>query len=221
MKLQVRADLDIPGETGRQTRVFFLWLACLALAVTVASFRASTVTRRVRAEASDLHALAQGRKVRVAWGLFLGFALPLMLTMAINRRRRRSGAHARGIVIDITDDDELRIWGRGYGLRVELEGAQVRERMVHAYCGRLGSWQQRRLHVRGQADGRSVDVELATRAHADDAGEDLDEVAGEGTCIEVDRNAYNSIRRLVMTVRGNSELRERGSSQRAAAERDA
>lgn len=198
MKVQVRAELDVPGETGRQTRVFLLWLVSLALAVGIASCRASTVTRSMRAEASDVQALEQGRKVRVAWGIFLGFAMPLVLTALINRRRRRHGAHARGIVVDVTDGDELRIWGRGYGQRVQLDNAHVSERLVNAYCGRLGSWGQRRLCVRGRAGKRVAEIELATPAEEADYDDGLEEIAGEGDCIELGREGYEAIRRVAM-----------------------
>ena len=35
--LEVRADLDVPGETGRQAKIFVVWLACLTLAVILSS----------------------------------------------------------------------------------------------------------------------------------------------------------------------------------------
>ena len=198
MLLELHADLDIPGETGRQARVFFIWVACLALAIGVASCRTAAVTKKTRETNTPTAALEAGRRVRAAWGIFFGLALPAVLTVGLNHRRKRGGSHARGIVVDVTADGELRLWGRGYGSRLDLDGARVQERLVDTYCGRLGAWRQRRLRVSGRHGKRRVEIELATQAiDADEQGE-LAVTAGEGDCVELDRASFNELRNVVL-----------------------
>jgi hypothetical protein len=187
-------DLDLPGETGRQGRIFAVWALCLAVAVVVASMVGAHVSEAdegsLRAEREI--ARSRGAKGRVA--LVLGIGLPALLTLALNGRYRRGGAHARGIVVDLTEGGELRIWGRGYGIRVALGGADLRERLVDVYAGRLGAWRQRRLRVRG--GGR--EIEIATTARAADLDEGLLVEGGEGDCVEIDRDAFDALRERVI-----------------------
>jgi hypothetical protein len=191
---EASADLDLPGETGRQGRIFAVWVLCLALAVMVASMVGAHVSESdegsLRAEREI--ARSRGAKGRVA--LVLGLALPALLTLALNGRYRRGGAHARGIVVDVTSGGELRLWGRGYGVRVALGGAELKERLVDVYAGRLGAWRQRRLRVR--SGGR--EIEIATTARAADLGEGLLVEGGEGDCVEIDREAFDALRSEVL-----------------------
>ena len=191
--VEVAATLDLPGETGRQARIFTAWAVCLALAVIVGSV--------LRARSEDDLARARADKAKVA--IVLGLALPALLTWGLNRRYRRGGSHARGITIDVTADGELRVWGRGYGARVALDGSLVHERLVDVFAGRLGAWRQRRLRVRAGsvaavARGGSREIELATTAAVSDLDEALSVEGGEGDCIEVEREDFDRIRELVL-----------------------
>ena len=107
--------------------------------------------------------------------------------------------------MDVTGDGELRLWGRGYGARVVLEGALVHERLVDVYAGRLGAWRQRRLRVRAgsvmaAARGGSREIEIATTATASDLDEHLSVEGGEGDCVEIDRDDFDRIRALVLQL---------------------
>lgn len=189
--VEVRATLDLPGETGRQARIFAAWAACLVLAVIVGSI--------LRARSEDDLSRARADKAKAA--IVIGFVLPALLTWGLNRSYRRGGRHARGITVDVTADGELRVWGRGYGARVALEGALIHERLVDVYAGRLGAWRQRRLRVRAGsvaavARGGSREIEIATTATARDV--DLAVEGGEGDCIEIDREDFDRIRELVL-----------------------
>jgi hypothetical protein len=193
--VEVSASLDLPGETGRQARIFAAWAACLALAVIVGSV--------LRARSEDDLSRARVDKAKAA--IVIGLALPALLTWALNRSYRRGGRHARGVTVDVTADGELRIWGRGYGARVVLDGAQVHERLVDVYAGRLGAWRQRRLRVRAGsvaavARGGSREIEIATTATAGDLDEGLSVEGGEGDCVEIDRDDFDRVRALVLEL---------------------
>lgn len=197
--VEVAASLDLPGETGRQARIFAAWAICLALAVIVGSV--------VRARSEDDLSRARGDKAKVA--IVLGLALPALLTLGLNRSYRRGGGHARGITVDVTEGGELRVWGRGYGARVALEGSVVQERLVDVYAGRLGAWRQRRLRVRAgsvaaAARGGSREIELATMATTRDLDEALAVEGGEGDCVEIDREDFDRIRALVVELSSKS-----------------
>lgn len=190
--VEAAASLDLPGETGRQARIFAAWALCLVLAVIVGSV--------LRARSVDDLSRARVEKAKAA--ILFGFVLPALLTWGLNRSYRRGGSHARGITVDVTGDGELRLWGRGYGARVVLEGALVHERLVDVYAGRLGAWRQRRLRVRvgsvAAARGGSREIELATTATASDLDEALSVEGGEGDCVEIDRDDFDRLRALVL-----------------------
>jgi hypothetical protein len=201
--LEIQAELDLPGETGRQARIFAAWLFCLALAVVVGSAVGAHVAA---VDAGSLRAereMSRARAAKAKVALVLGLLVPGALTFAIDARYRRGGAHARGIVVDVTEGGELRVWGRGYGTRVTLAGAEVKERLVDVYAGRLGAWRQRRLRV-VRAVGRGTggrEIEIATTARADDMSEGLPVEGGEGDCIEVGREDFERLRALVIEAR--------------------
>jgi hypothetical protein len=192
----------VPGETARQWQVFLIWACCLLAAVVV------VVVRRPDAPSSlrDSHAheeqlrVWQSERVRIAVGL--GLALPGLLTWWATHRRRRGGGHARGIVVDVTDDGELRIWGRGYGERAHLEGAEIDERLVDIYSGRLGAWRQRRMRIRARrASGARLGVlEIGTPAVDGDEDLDLRLEGGEGDCVELDRDDYLAVLQRARTL---------------------
>jgi hypothetical protein len=166
---------------------------CLALAVIVGSI--------LRARSEDDLSRARADKAKAA--IVLGLALPALLTWGLNRSYRRGGRHARGITVDVTADGELRVWGRGYGARVALDGAQIQERLVDVYAGRLGAWRQRRLRVRAGsvaavARGGSREIEIATTAAVRDLDGSLSVEGGEGDCIEIDREDFDRVRELVL-----------------------
>jgi hypothetical protein len=194
---QAQADLDVPGETGRQARIFAVWFVCLALAVIVGSAVGAHVALEDEGTLREGRELARSRGAKARVALVLGLALPALLTLALNSRYRRGGAHARGIVVDFTADGELRVWGRGYGTRVALAGAEVEERLVDVYAGRLGAWRQRRLRVRSSGRGGGREIELSTPARASDMSEGLQVSGGEGDCIELEREAFDALRALV------------------------
>jgi hypothetical protein len=202
--LDVQAELDLPGETGRQARIFVAWALCLALAVVVGSAVGAHISF---ADEGSLRAERELRRSRIAKAkvaVVLGLLAPSLLTWALNARYRRGGAHARGITVDVTGDGELRVWGRGYGTRVTLAGAEVVERLVDVYAGRLGAWRQRRLRVRGAVSSGGREIEIATTARAADMSEGLHVEGGEGDCVELARDDFDRVRALVLEARAVS-----------------
>lgn len=189
--LAIRASLDVPGETRRQAVVFAIWLFCLLAAVAVGSAVGTHIPAYVSDEEAQKEELSRSRWARAEVALVLGLALPSLLTVYVTRRRRRGGPHARGIQLEITEEGELRLWGRGYGTRLALAGARVEERLVDLYAGRLGAWRERRLIV--SSGGRQIAV--GTLATEDDAGLPLQ--GGEGDCVEFERVDFMRVRELV------------------------
>ena len=198
--MSIRAELDVPGETRRQALVGVLWAACLLLAVVVGVLHRPHVSSNDSGSAWAEQEVSRSRADRLKIAVVLGLLLPAALTLALNQRYRRGGGHARGIVVDITEDDELRLWGRGYGTRIHLRGAEITERLVDVYAGRLGAWRQRRLRVRSATVLRAGlrDLEFSTVALAGDADEGLRVEGGEGDCIELGREGFESIRACVL-----------------------
>jgi hypothetical protein len=196
--IEVRAELDLPGETGRQARIFAAWALCLALAIAVGSAVGAHVAADDEGSLRAERELSRSRSAKAQVALVLGLVLPGLITLVIDARYRRGGAHARGIVVDVASG-ELRVWGRGYGTRVRLREAEVKERLVDVYAGRLGAWRQRRFRVRSV--GR--EIEIATTARASDTGDGLTVEGGEGDCIEIGRDDFDKLRALVTAaVRG-------------------
>lgn len=194
--VEVRADLDVPGETGRQARVFMIWFGCLALAVLLGVIARPRVSVGEEWTVRGKKEIARSQSDRLKVAATAGLLLPALLTWGLGYWRRRGGGHARGIVIDVTRRGELRVWGRGYGQRIYLPGAVVTERLVDVYAGRLGAWRQRRVRIRRATvspEGGSSELELATPARASDMDEGLRAEGGEGNCIELDREAYEAI----------------------------
>ena len=186
--LSVRASLDVPGETRRQALVLGIWLFCLAAAVAVGSSVGTHIPASVDDAETQEHELHRSRWARAEVAFLLGVLSPLAATWYVTWRRRRGGPHARGIRVEITRAGELRLWGRGYGTRVELERARVEERLVDLYAGRLGAWRERRLVV--SAGGRVIAV--GTPATEEDT--DLPAQGGEGDCVELERPEYVRLR---------------------------
>jgi hypothetical protein len=195
--LEVRADLDVPGETGRQTRTFAIWFFCLALAVILGVIARPRVSAGDEFTARGRGEIARSRADRLKIAAAVGLLLPSLLTWGLTYRYRRGGGHPRGIFVDVTQGGEMRVWGRGYGQRIYLPGSVVTERLVDVYAGRLGAWRQRRIRVRRATvspEGGSSELELATPARAADADEGLRVQGGEGDCIELSREAYEALR---------------------------
>lgn len=205
--LEARADLDLPGETARQTKIFAVWVLCLLLALILSSVAASRAgeegSRAYRTEAE----LVEKRAARARVGLPVGLLLPALLSWIIHVRHRRGGGHARGIYVDVTKGGELRIWGRGYGARVAIEGGDVAERLVDVYAGRLGAWRQRRLKVRMRkaARGTTLEIEIATPATRADTELGLRVEGGEGDCVELVREDFLRIREAVLAAAASPE----------------
>lgn len=204
-QLSERAELDVPGETRRQTLVFGIWLACLAVAVAGTVARRPTSSRLDRPVPEE-HMSAYNRE-RWLLGGVVGVVVPGLLTWWVTHRRRRGGPHALGIVVDVTEDGELRVWGRGYGQRISLHGAQVSERLVDMYSGRLGAWRQRRLIIRAARPIAGMPPELSLGTPALDADESLELplVGGEGDCIELRRDAYLRVLEIARRVAAPSQ----------------
>ncbi|NUQ77682.1 MAG: hypothetical protein HUU21_29445 [Polyangiaceae bacterium] len=209
--LEVRADLDVPGETGRQARIFVIWLFCLTLAV-IAGTRVGAHIPMNASGALVEEELARSRADKAKVAFLLGLVLPALLTLGLNFRYRRGGGHARGVIVDVTGGGELRVWGRGYGSRLSLRGAEVTERLVDVYAGRLGAWRQRRLRVRSafRASTGVSEIEIATPARESDADDRLRAEGGEGDCVELGREDYDKVRELVL--RASKELSEADSA---------
>jgi hypothetical protein len=196
-ELEVQADLDVPGETSRQARVFTVWFFCLAFAVSVAIARRPYFPPTRRATAETEEAMVAYRRERFAIAFGLGLILPGLWTWWLTHRRRRGGPHARGITVAVTAEGELRIWGRSYGQRLHLPGATLEQFLVDVYTGRTGAWRQRRLRVRAARpiSGMPSAIELATPAERSDP--DLSLVGGEGDCLELDREAFNQVLKAI------------------------
>ncbi len=208
----VRAELDVPGETSRQARVFSIWFIALGLAVVLAAALRPRIPEEVRGTARQGELERGGRTTRIAIALTVGLAVPGALTLLGTWRRRRGGPHARGIVVDVTSGGELRLWGRGYGQRVELRGAEIGERLVEIYCGRLGAWRERRLTVRASVvrPFSPPVLELGTLALEEDAELDMPLIGGEGDCIELARADYL---RVAKAVRERAAAPDRGGER--------
>lgn len=207
----VRADLDVPGETVRQWRVFQVWMSCIAVALLLAILFRPTVPvlQRGTQEQERIMGVSKRRNFKIV-GLF-GLALPTLLTVWLTRRRRRGGSHPRGITIEVTaDTNELRIWGRGYGERIDLYGAELKERLVDVYTGRLGAWRQRRILIRPQTirPGQPVSVELATPAEDGDMDLGFSLQGGEGDCLELRREDFLTLRERLEAARMQQPAQE-------------
>jgi hypothetical protein len=197
-----RAELDVSGETGRQTQVFVAWALCLAFAIIMGITERARVPLVDRGTPREDVEVARSQRARLWIALFVGFLAPTCLSIIITRRRMRGGAHPRGIVIDVTHDGELRLWGRGYGQRVDLEAATITERLVDVYAGRLGAWRQRRLTITPR---RGRPLELATVATAEDDDLDLVVFGGEGNCVELPREDYLALFELSHDLAGRDD----------------
>jgi hypothetical protein len=193
--LSIRATLDVPGETRRQAVVFAIWLLCLFAAVVVGSAVGTHIPAYVSDPDEQEQELSRSRSARLKVALVIGLLTPSVLTLIVSRRRRRGGAHARGIRLEITEGGELRLWGRGYGTRVALAGARVHERLVDLYAGRLGAWRERRLSV----STGSREIEVGTEAAAED--ENLPLEGGEGDCVEFARADFLRLREAITRCR--------------------
>jgi len=199
---EARAELDVSGETGRQTQVFLAWVLCLAFAIIMGITQRARVPVVDRGTSIEDTEVARSQRARLWIALFMGLLAPTCLSILITRRRMRGGSHPRGIVVDVTHDGELRLWGRGYGQRVKLEAATITERLVDVYAGRLGAWRQRRLTItplRGRA------LELATLATTEDDDIGLVVFGGEGNCVELPRADYLALFELSHDLAGSGD----------------
>jgi len=128
--------------------------------------------------------------------LLIGLAAPMLLTVYVTRRLRRGGPHARGIQLEITEEGELRLWGRGYGTRLALAEARIDERLIDLYAGRLGAWRERRLVVSSGAR----QIVIGTVASEEDT--ELALQGGEGDCIEFEREDFMRVRAVIAGEKG-------------------
>jgi hypothetical protein len=189
--ISIRASLDVPGETRRQAVVFAVWLLCLIAAVAVSSAVGTHIPEGVSDVEAQNEELSRSRWARAEVALLLGLAAPALLTVWVTRRRRRGGPHARGIRLEVTEEGELRLWGRGYGTRLLLADARIDERVVDLYAGRLGAWRERRLLVSSGAR----QIAMGTLATREDGG--LPVQGGEGDCVEFDREDFLRVRAAI------------------------
>ncbi len=186
--ISIRATLDVPGETRRQAVVFAIWFLSLAAAVFIGSAVGTHIPAYVSDPDEQEQELSRSKIARAKVALVVGLLCPAILTMYVRRRRRRGGPHARGIHLEITQEGELRLWGRGYGTRLVLADARIDERLVDLYAGRLGAGRERRLSVSNGAR----EIEIGTLATDED--QNLPLVGGEGDCVEFDREDYLRLR---------------------------
>jgi hypothetical protein len=193
--ISIRATLDVPGETRRQAVVFAIWFLSLAAAVLVGSAVGTHIPAYVSDPEEQEQELSRSRFARAKVALVLGLLCPSLMTFYVGRRRRRGGPHARGIRLEVTQDGELRLWGRGYGTRLSLANARVQEQLVDLYAGRLGAWRERRLSV----SSGSREIEIGTQATDED--QDLPLIGGEGDCVEFDREDYLRLRTSITAGR--------------------
>jgi hypothetical protein len=194
--LSIRASLDVPGETRRQAVVFAIWFLCLVMAVAVGSVVGTHIPDYVSDEEVQREELSRSRWARAEVALGLGLVTPLLLTLYMTHRRRRGGPHARGITLEITEEGELRFWGRGYGTRLTLAEARIDERLVDLYAGRLGAWRERRLLVSSGAR------QIAIGALATEEDEGLPLQGGEGDCVEFEREDFMRVRDAIAGDKG-------------------
>lgn len=208
-RVSFRAELDPPGDTRRQVRVFAIWAACLAMAVAAGIALRARVPLGEELSPVGRAEVSRSRMARLEAAVLFGLLLPACLTYALARHYRRGGGHARGIVIDV-QGEELRLWGRGYGARVVLPGARLEERLVDVYAGRLGAWRQRRMRISSAGVPRIGvrELELATVAVEGDEASGMRAEGGEGDCVELRREDYEALRaELLSTARGTLPAR--------------
>jgi hypothetical protein len=186
--LSIRASLDVPGETRRQAVVFAIWLLCSIAAVIAGSVVGTHIPADVADPETQKRELSRSRIARAEVAATIGLLTPLGLTWYVTRRRKRGGPHARGIRLEITEEGELRLWGRGYGSRLSLADARIDERLVDIYAGRLGAWRERRLTVSSGART----IAIGTPATDEDTG--LAVQGGEGDCVEFERDDFFRMR---------------------------
>jgi hypothetical protein len=194
--MRFQAALDPPAETKRQFFTLVIWFAFLASAVVGAAFLGPHASREFDSSTqnSDEEAtpmeLRRSHVARLKVALLVGLVAPGLATLALRRRHRRHGAHARGITIELTDT-ELRLWGRGYGTRVATSAAEIDERLVDVYAGRLGAWRQVRMRIRCKAR----ELELAAPVIRGELPFGLRLEGGEGDCVEIERGDYDALKR--------------------------
>src|SRR5579859_1550854 len=96
------AALDPPAETKRQFLTLVIWVVFLLSAVVGAAIVGThvpgmvdpvTVDPREDSARTELH---RSREARLKVALLVGLAAPALVTLALRRRHRRHGAHARG-----------------------------------------------------------------------------------------------------------------------------
>jgi hypothetical protein len=192
--MMIHAALDPPGETKRQFLTLVVWglflftalVAAAAVGTRVPSSDPASVDVANDATRAEIR---RSRVARIRVAIILGLLAPAACTLLLARRHRRHGAHARGITVELTDA-ELRIWGRGYGTRVSVDDAEVAERLVDVYAGRLGAWRQVRIRLQTKARA----VEIAAPASEADGERGLRLDGGEADCVELDRADYDALK---------------------------
>jgi hypothetical protein len=201
--MRFQAALDPPAETKRQFLTLLIWAFFLAAAVVTAAAVGTHMGGGVDPVTVDPRGdgpreeLQRSHLARLKVALLVGLASPALCALWLRRRYRRNGAYPRGITVELTDE-ELRLWGRGYGSRVPLQGAVLEERLVDVYAGRLGAWRQVRMRVRTKAR----QIELAAQAEERDGGRGLRLDGGEGDCVELDREDYDALRGEILRRSG-------------------
>jgi hypothetical protein len=193
--MRFQAALDPPAETKRQFLTLVIWAFFLGSAVVTAALVGTHMPGMVDPVTVDPEGegpreeIRRSHVARLKVAFLVGLASPALCALWLRRRHRRHGAYPRGISVELTGD-ELRIWGRGYGSRVPIEGAAIEERLVDVYAGRLGAWRQVRMRVRTSAR----QIELAAPAEERDSKCGLRLDGGEGDCVELDREDYDALR---------------------------
>src|SRR5438132_435265 len=104
-----RADLDPPNDTRRQIRVFAIWATCLAMAVAAGITLRARIPLGEELSQAGQDEMSRSRLARLETAVLFGLLLPACLTFALARHYRRGGGHARGIFVEVAED-ELRLW---------------------------------------------------------------------------------------------------------------
>src|SRR5262245_18579406 len=88
---EAQAELDLPGETGRQARIFAVWAVCLLLAVVVSASVGAHVSFEDEGSLRAERELRRSRVAKAKVAFVLGLVVPVLLTLGLDARYKRRG----------------------------------------------------------------------------------------------------------------------------------